>query len=351
MQKKILRWQETIFFIIYLILFPMFTALQYSSDYGKDTFINTFTYLGISKIFDLLPFIIFYKTIIPKFLFTRRYLAFILGLIGFLVAFDLYLHFVTDLVVSKISFLPKGVAKTAANAYQQHRVPRQSIHYTLMNLAGIIGLAYFVRTIEKEKQVQTLIKQQWKLELNALRDQLHPHFFFNTLNNIYSLALQNSAFTAPVTYKLATMMRYMLYETSVPKVLLSKDIQFIEDYIELERLRLNDHVQVSFDQQGEAEYLEIEPFLLLPFIENAFKHGAEHEVTNGYITVIILIENKELSLQVKNSKPDAGQSGRGEGVGLSNVKKRLEILYPGKYRLYFSETHDSFSIFLNVSLS
>jgi hypothetical protein len=130
MQKKILRWQETIFFIIYLILFPMFTALQYSSDYGKDTFINTFTYLGISKIFDLLPFIIFYKTIIPKFLFTRRYLAFILGLIGFLVAFDLYLHFVTDLVVSKMSFLPKRRSKDCSKRLPaaQGSAAKHSLH-------------------------------------------------------------------------------------------------------------------------------------------------------------------------------------------------------------------------------
>ncbi len=351
MKKKFLSGPEIAFFLIYLIGLPLLTAFQYSVDYKDRSYLlHTSTYLMISKILDLFPFIFFYKVIIPHTLFARKYLLFLIWLIAFMVAFDLYLHFFTDLFVAYLPIVPEEVNKMALNAYNRYHMPRQSIQYTFQNLLGITALAYFIRTLNKEKQVQELIRQQWKLELDALKNQLHPHFFFNTLNNIYSLALQRSALAAPVTRKLADMMRYMLYETSSPKVLLTSDVAFIENYIELEKLRLDSHIQISFDVQGDTSGMKIEPFLFLPFVENAFKHGVENEIKRGYVSIVLLIENDEIIFQAENSKP-AIQEEKTSGVGLLNVKKRLEILYPAKHRLKASETSTTYHVFLSLSLS
>lgn len=185
-------------------------------------------------------------------------------------------------------------------------------------------------------------------ELTYLKSQLQPHFFFNTLNNIYSLALKQSEDTAPLVAKLADMMRYILYKTDLPLVLLKDEITFIKNYVEVEQIRYRSNINISLDVQGIDEHTDIAPLLLLPFIENAFKHGVEEEETTGYITIKICKIADELILEVENSV--APKRYTGEGVGLVNVKKRLALLYPDKYTLIVQPKGAIFYVNLSIQL-
>ncbi|MFT3675566.1 MAG: histidine kinase [Chitinophagaceae bacterium] len=350
--KPWLSWQEALFFLIYFAVMPSLSALQYASDFNeKDSLLVTIIYFGVAGFFNIPAFIFYYKFIVPRFLFTRRYGWFIITLLIFIAVFDFYIRFANDWLISKMSFLPDEVTRMAANAFKRQRNgPRQSIYLTLMHLLAVTAVAYFVRMRQKDREIQQLREQQLQLELDALKAQMHPHFFFNTLNNIYSLALQQSSQTAPVVQKLASLMRYILYETSQAHVPLNKEIGFIRDYIELENIRHDTNKQINFLFQGNATAYQVPPLLLLPFVENAFKHGLDQETGNGRIDIAILIEKDQLNLQVSNSLP-ADITTDATGVGLQNVRKRLELLFPNAHQLDIEKKEDEFRILLNLQLS
>jgi sensor histidine kinase YesM len=352
-RNKWITWQEAAFFGIYFLVFPLFSELQYRSDYQDGSaFFPTFDYFTFSGLLNIIPYFLFYKFIIPRYLFRKRYAAFVIASLLWMVAFDLYIRFAIDWTLGQLAFLPAEVKKTAKNAFNFSRVIRQGVSFTWMNLLGVTALAFFVRTLQKERQLAHLQQQQLQLELKALKAQLQPHFFFNTLNNIYSMALQGSAATAPVVKMLADMMRYILEETDRSRVELEAEVAFIGNYIELERIRHDDNIRISFDFQGEAKGVVIEPFLLLPLIENAFKHGVDHETGTGFVEIVIVLEAKELALQINNSKPVRIPiaDGQRNGVGLANLHKRLSLLYPDRHRIRVKETLQSYEVFLNIGL-
>ncbi len=350
--KPWLSWQEALFFLIYFAIMPSLSALQYASDFNeKDSLLVTVIYFGVAGLNNIIAFLFYYKFIIPRFLFTRQYGWFIAALIAFIIVFDFYIRFANDWLISQMHFLPDQVTKMAANAFTRERNgPRQSIYLTLMHLLSVTAVAYFVRMRQKDREIQQLREQQLQLELDVLKAQMHPHFFFNTLNNIYSLALQQSSQTAPVVQKLASLMRYILYETNQSQVPLTKEIDFIRDYIELENIRHDANKQISFLFQGDATIYQVPPLLLLPFVENAFKHGLDQETGNGWIDIAILIEKDQLNLQVSNSLP-ADMVSTMTGVGLQNVRKRLELLFPNAHHLDIEKKKAEFRILLNLQLS
>jgi len=174
-------------------------------------------------------------------------------------------------------------------------------------------------------------------ELNYLRAQMQPHFFFNTLNNIYALAIRESKDTAPMVARLSEMMRYILYETNLPRASLSRELKFISNYVDLEKIRYPASIIISFEVQGPVDNYLIEPLLLLPFIENAFKHGIQDELEQGFVKIVICATDNDLTLQVENSKPLNIRTSNGYGVGLENVVKRLELLYKNNYRLQLED--------------
>jgi LytS/YehU family sensor histidine kinase len=180
-----------------------------------------------------------------------------------------------------------------------------------------------------------------------LKAQLHPHFFFNTINNIYALALKQSADTAPMVAKLAEMMRYILYEADQPVVLLEREIEFLNNYIGTEKIR-HKRNDIRFDVQRIDRNIRIEPLLLLPFVENAFKHGLEQETGNGYVHIVICLVENELTVEVTNSKPAEGEIRVTKGIGMQNLQKRLAILYPGKHQLLVHDEADKYQVTLTL---
>lgn len=361
-RKVSTRWEELTFFGVYFILFPMINMLQYRvTNKSGLAFWDEFTYFSISSVHSALVYYFYYAVIVPRFLFKRRWPAFALAVLAFLVCFDVLIRFTLDWPIAKAPFLAPGVRKIGAGILQNKTWVRQSIAWTLIQLVGVTALAYFIRSRQKERQVAQLERQQLQLELAVLKAQLQPHFFFNTMNNIYSLALQRSDTTAPVVEKLAGMMRYVLDEGTAGRVPLRQEVEFIGSYIHLERIRHDRNIRIDFDIQGEGGSLAIEPFLLLPLIENAFKHGIDNESREGFVEIVLVVGEKELTMQVCNSVPERSDSGEnglrssGEekqrnGVGLGNLRRRLALLYPRRHQLEVSGGQRSFKAFLNLSL-
>jgi sensor histidine kinase YesM len=203
--------------------------------------------------------------------------------------------------------------------------------------------------IDNQNERVDLQRQNLTSELKYLKTQINPHFFFNTLNSLYALTLKKSDKAPEIVLKLSEMMRYMLYESNERTIELTKEINYIQNYLELEKIRHGDHVKIDFNLKGDPNGHMIAPLLFIPFFENTFKHGLDHELKKGYVDILLDITDRDVSLTVKNSKPEkviVSNEKKVGGIGLTNVRRRLNILYPGKYKLNIEDTETIFSVLL-----
>jgi LytS/YehU family sensor histidine kinase len=200
-----------------------------------------------------------------------------------------------------------------------------------------------------ELKMKEVEKQKVEAELRALKTQVNPHFFFNTLNSLYSLSLDKSDKAPELILKLSELMRYVIYESKDDLVSLEKQLEFLESYVYLERLRCPDYLRIEFLVHGENYNLKVAPLLFIAFIENAFKHGSKDRETNPFIEINLdLNRNDKISLSIENSV-DAGYTTKIKGgVGLENVKKQLELLYAGKYLLNIIESPNRYKVELTI---
>lgn len=201
------------------------------------------------------------------------------------------------------------------------------------------------------KQREFLQAEQEKMiaQLQILKAQLHPHFLFNTLNNIYSFALESSPKTPQLVLKLSSLLSYMLYDCRAEEVLLEKEVEVMKNYIDLEKERYGDKIDISVNIQGDIQDKFITPLLILPFLENAFKHGTSEQLDRPWMSVDIAVKDDILKCKVVNSKNEV-VSFHENGVGINNVNKRLEFLYPGKYNLKLADEGDFFVVSLMLEL-
>jgi hypothetical protein len=201
------------------------------------------------------------------------------------------------------------------------------------------------KTLEnKFLQTQLQLKEQ---ELKFLKMQIHPHFLFNTLNTLYAFALKKSDKAPEMILKLASLLDYILYQVDKPKVLLQDEINHIEDYISLEKSRFQDGLQVTFDKNLMDKKLEIAPMLVLPFVENAFKHGSQI-VGVVKVKIYLKVDENELNFRIENSAIKKEHSKN--GIGLENIKKRLEMLYPKSYFLEILQEEELFKVNLKIAV-
>lgn len=202
------------------------------------------------------------------------------------------------------------------------------------------------------KQREWMHAQQEKntAELQLLKAQVHPHFLFNTLNNIYSFSMENSPKTPGLILKLSSLLSYMLHDCNTNEVLLQKEIEIMKNYIGLEKERYSGKIELSWNVEGDVEGKFISPLLLLPFLENAFKHGISEQIARYWLSVDISVEDDVLRCKIINSKNE-GIPHRPNGIGIANVKKRLEFIYPGKHELKISDEGSFFVVWLLVNLA
>jgi two-component system, LytTR family, sensor kinase len=204
------------------------------------------------------------------------------------------------------------------------------------------------------REMQELETQTMQSELNFLKSQINPHFLFNTLNNLYALTLKKSDMAPEIVLKLSEMMRYMLYECNEKRVPLQKEVNYLQNYLDLEKLRQGKSVEIGFEVQGAIANQKIAPLMFIPFLENSFKHGLSHQIHKGYVLIRLEVKDGAIHLFIENSKPQAmpkpDHSRKSGGIGLVNVKRRLDLLYPGKYELQIKDGPHNYTIDLDLVL-
>jgi len=231
------------------------------------------------------------------------------------------------------------------------------VYYFALISVIVTGFSIGLRVIEKqaasEKKQKELEKEKLNSELAFLKSQVSPHFFFNTLNNIYSLIEINTKDAQDAVLKLSKLMRYLLYESENGKTQLTHEINFMTHYIDLMKLRLSNKVKLEVDLPEEGTQLSIPPLLFIPFVENAFKHGISYR-EKSFISISMKTENKRITFSCDNSIGHSAEKETREkhsGIGLENVKKRLNLLFPGKHVLKIEPREKTFHVNLEIDLS
>ncbi len=286
--------------------------------------------------------------LMPLFYYPQKYFKYAAGLLlltlfgGLIQRFFAYaiwvpwdkIHEPAMFKMEKTTFwIPVRIFKNAAN------------NTPVMAIAMIAKLMR--NAFEQEKHLREMEQEKFTAEMGLLKAQINPHFFFNTLNSLYALTLKGSEQASKVVLRLSDLMHYMLYEASENKVLLQDEIKHLESYIGIEQMRFADRLELSFQYSGDIAGKMIAPLLLLPFVENAFKHGlAEH---NGYITINLKVTGSRLFFKVENSY-EPNTTATSTGLGLKNVKRRLELTYPGNYILLINKFNEIFEADLKLDL-
>lgn len=230
-------------------------------------------------------------------------------------------------------------------------------------LYGIIKLQFalaipftiklFLNWMDTQNRNIEISNQKILTELNFLRSQFHPHFMFNALNSLYSKILTRSEQSADMVLKISSLLRFSLYEATGKSVQLSKEIQYLADYMDLQQVRFQDNVDISFVVEGDPRDLSIEPFLIMPLIENSFKFCQGDKNTPAWVSIHMLIEDNWLRVKIENSKgaETTGRESNSGGIGQANVRKRLDLLYGGNFDLKIADTEDHYFVALKLKLN
>ncbi len=290
--------------------------------------------------------------LLPKYLWQKRYARFFL------------FSFYTLLTSTWISFLI--VFYTLFHILNQKRYIDPSVLHPQWQVITLNFVVFFAIAVKQVKRVFFIQQEKNELEkiklitelqlreaeLKLLKAQVQPHFLFNTLNNLYGLTLEKSDDAPELVLRLSEILDYILYRCDANRVALSEEIKNLKNYIEIEKIRYSENMKLKLQFPGEIRSLKIAPLILLPFVENAFKHGVSNFAGKAFVELKMVIVDKNLIFNIKNSKnARLKREGRtSKGIGLKNVKKRLELLYPEKYILNIENGEETFSVNLTIEL-
>jgi sensor histidine kinase YesM len=290
--------------------------------------------LLISSLITLPVYFFYSRMIVAQLLFNKKYVAFAFACI----AFFIFVQFITLGINSIILQFPLSLSEQFYLSSSFRVVVRDGL-WSFVNIFLATAIAFIKKLFDEKIMMEGLQKDNTMFRLKYLQSQLNPHFLFNTLNSIYSLSLQKSDKAPDVIVKLADIMRYLIYECNEPKILLDKEIEFIQNYIEIEKTRYN--ADVRFTIEGETSGIMIEPFLFISFIENGFKYAMNDDTPNPFVYINIKIEPQRIILNVVNNTniDVATQAKRINGTSIRNSKNLLEILYPDSHALNIIQTN------------
>ncbi|WP_276479443.1 sensor histidine kinase [Paraflavitalea pollutisoli] len=291
--------------------------------------------------------------VLPRLLLKNRYLA--TGIWVFI------LFIATGALSSVLSLvIVDPVRNFVLPAYLQPITRPRAVTFFQGLLAGlrggitIGGMAASIKLMKhwyvKEQRNLQLQKENAEAQLQLLKAQIHPHFLFNTLNNIYSHTQNVAPIASQLVMGLSDMLRFILHECNQPLVPLSKELAMIRDYISLEKIRYDDRFDIHIDTPADTGNLHIAPLLLLPLVENCFKHGASNMLEQPWLNLQIQLKDETMEMRLMNGKPASPTHTAGFGIGIHNVRKRLELLYPGKHTLKIADEEEVFVVVLSVQL-
>jgi sensor histidine kinase YesM len=281
--------------------------------------------------------------LIPKYLVEKKFLLYI----GFLL---LVVFIVTPLEVFFIYAKSGNYPEMRAQILDNLNLAFFP-NFFVLSTSTIVKITIDWYTNIREKQ--QLMTETMQSELRFLKSQINPHFLFNTLNSLYALTLKKSDLAPDIVLKLSEMMRYMLYECNEKWVPLRKEVNYIANYLELERIRQSNRVDINFEVVGNVSDQKIAPLMFIPFIENCFKHGLGNQISKGFVDIRLAVRSGDLDLRIENSKAEAMPKQlhpRSGGIGLVNVRRRLDLLYPGRYKLTVDDAPTTYTVNLHLKL-
>jgi two-component system LytT family sensor kinase len=337
-------WQIFWHALFWVSIIAFFLFIAHNSKITMQALLIIFVGYGVINIS---LFYFNYLVLIPRFLDKKRYKVYAMAVIGAIIAFGL-----VKFGVASISW---GVMHAPVKGSDMKAEPLRFIGYftqtcftSLMFIFLSTVLQFSLDWFTNERVQRDLENQRLTAELAFLKSQINPHFLFNSLNSIYSLAYQKSETTPEAILKLSEIMRYMLYECNDNKVDLAKELTYLQNYIDMQKIRFGKKAYIDFEVNGQVTNQRIVPLLLIAFIENAFKHGVANDPANP-IKMIINLDDGHLVFFMENKKHVHNRDASG-GIGLNNVKRRLDLLYPDSYNLEIHDDADTYTCELSLIL-
>ena len=333
--------RRTFLHLIYWVGVVLFFGFFWGTDFGHYTkhFFSEIILLPV-KMAVVYTFLYY---IIPRLLFREKYTWFLLTSLVVMITGGVLLRMINIHIIFPI--YPPEKSLQYFNIYEiMHRVIDINTLLIIPATAKILITWY-----ENKQKAESLKREKLKAELKFLKSQVHPHFLFNTLNNLYSLIEKKDEKAGDVVIRLSGLMRYMLKETPNDFIPLEKELEMLRDYIELERIRFGSEAEISFSVNGDPAGKEIAVLTFLPFVENAFKHGLTFGTEGGWITINLLIKEEHLVMNIENSI--CRETEQGTGFGLTNAEQRFKRLYGENYKLNINKEDDLFSIRLQIDFN
>lgn len=329
---------HTLGWLVYILFFLWYQGVTWNSlAFVLSNEVTKLLFLSIGVYFNILY-------LIPTYLSEKKYISYV------------FLMLITGVLITPIEVFVLFFKLSNAPDYQLQIVENQLSLY-IFNIFAITTstLLKIVSDWLRHQRVQKeLERRNLRSELDFLRTQINPHFLFNTLNSLYALTLKKSDDAPEIVIKLSDMMRYMLYESNEERVPLAKEIEYMQHYVDLEMLRFGKKADINFEIIGDVNTQIIAPLLFQTFLENSFKHGLANAIERGYVNFNLSVNDNLLHLDLKNTKPPTlpktEKDTKSSGIGLVNVRRRLELLYKNKYELIIKQDKISYSVHLTIQL-
>lgn len=341
-------FSHIIFWIIYLAFSTTLATLnsgQFSAELIK--------YLVLLPTQLTATYILIYVQV-PKFSMKKKYLLFFLSLILLGYIFSAMARFSMVHIAEPLfrkDFVQESLLEILSDVYYLLIVYFPSVY-------GVAFIFLMIHTLKKrtdaQQQIEILQKEKATNELKFLRAQIQPHFLFNTLNNLYALTLTKSDLAPQVVLKLSEMLDFILYQSNQATISIEKEIELIQGFIDLESLRYGDILKINFEYKTDNALTKISPLILLPFVENAFKHGAAGNNEDPTIDIQLKVENQRLDFRVFNNKPKGFAEQKENisgGIGTQNLKRQLELNYAGEYNLNVQNSNEEYIVSLTLNLN
>lgn len=366
-----------LFLALYLLFTPRYVIVDKNSEYSVIR-ASDYTRLIITFVMIISIFYVNYYLLIPKFLSKRKFVSFAGSIVTVLIVVWAVSYFIQPeppkfqawMKPPSFGMQPDSIGESGFSRQMpppsegefnnfERRFPKRKPFLFNFGMVVFAAVSFAVSTsirgtsewFSNENRVKEIENQKLVAELSYLKAQINPHFFFNTLNGIYALASRKSDQTPEVILKLSDLMRYVIYEANTSKVSLSREIKHVGNYIDLQKIRLNEMIKVNFEVTGNPGLMQIEPLLFSVFLENAFKHGIDYSKP-GTIDIVMNIEENGIFFKIANPIPENRKEGNpsNSGLGLKNIRQRLDLVYGDQQKLKIYEKDNKHIVELTITL-
>lgn len=335
-----------VYWLTYILLFSLIQGLP-----TKD-----FTTALLNECLSVFPKLFFVILIVewlmPQLLFRKKTVAFLIAYLLLILLFALIQRLIDNFVI--IEYMMKHWKTEplfSAPVYLYNVIKLQFV------VTIPVSIKLFSHLAAEKNKVQAAVSEKLQAELSSLRNQFHPHFLFNVLNSLYFKILNKSDDSADIVLKISDLLRFSIYEFNRDNITLQEELAYLKNYIDLQQLRFDDRLDLSFSIFGSPDDYTIEPFLILPFVENSYKYCLGDEEANAWITISINVADDWLVVKIENSLPAnykqraARDNDSNSGAGIANVKRRLELLYPDQHVLTIKNQESSFFVSLKIKMN